>query len=225
MFVVGGSYANRIGKYTVLAITGPRMTVRYDTGATAELNMDIQRRIWENIVAEEEARSASRAARASRARTTAQNAQFFVKPISTLAAEELTFPGWQERVAALGEANQEIKAGDRLIYYAIEPQVFFAVATITGVSFEAGSSNTEGEQVRYFPVDLDAYANNLDRAVPLDSVELENVPNLRELLKRPDTYIRISEDDFELLAELLTEVTEEEDEEEEEEEEEEEDEE
>lgn len=200
------------------------MRVRFlDDGSTADLNIEIQRRIWENILAEEEAKQAARAARASmRARAYSQSTQFFIKPISILAAEELTFPGWQERVAATGDETQEIKPGDRLIYYAIEPQVFFAVATVTGVSFEAGSAG-EGEQVRFYPIDLDAHAHNLEKAVALDSVELESQPNLKELLKQPDTYFKISEDDFELLAELLTEMTEEEEEDEEEEEEEEED--
>jgi hypothetical protein len=222
MFEVGGTYANRKGKYTILSLNGPKMRVRFDDGSTADLNVDIQHRIWENIQVEEDAKQAARAARASlRGRAYSQSTQFFIKPISMLAAEELTFPGWQERVAATGDETKEIKAGDRLIYYAIEPQVFFAVATVTGVSFEAGGKDSQ--QVSFYPIDLDAHAHNLEKAVALDSVELESQPNLKELLKQPDTYFKISEDDFELLAELLTEVTEEEEEDEEEEEEEEED--
>jgi len=220
MFEINQTYANRRGKYVVLAVNPPKMQVRFEDGSHAELNMDIQLRIWENIQAEAEARSASRS-RLHRDRTS--TTQFFIKPISILAAEELTFPGWQERVAATGSTGQEIRSGDRLIYFAIEAQVFFAVATITGASFESGKNKGEdGQQVQFFPIDLDAHARNLEKAVTLDSVELESQPNLKKLLNKPDTYIAISEDDFELLAELLTEVAEEEDDDEEDEEEEEE---
>jgi hypothetical protein len=221
MFEVNETYANRRGKYVVLAINSPKMQVRFEDGTHAELNIDIQHRIWDNMQAEVEARSASRS-RLHRDRTS--TTQFFIKPISILAAEELTFPGWQERVAATGSSEQEIRSGDRLIYYAIEAQVFFAVATITGASFESNKNkdkDEEGRQVQFFPIDLDAHAHNLDKAVTLDSVELESQPNLKSLLNKPDTYIVINEDDFELLAELLTEVAEEEDEDEDEEEEEE----
>ncbi|MEW5988946.1 MAG: EVE domain-containing protein [Chloroflexota bacterium] len=225
MFEVGGTYANRIGKYTVLAVNPAKMKVRYEDGTVAELNVDIQRRIWENIVAEEEAR-AGRLRSAQRFRSTTQNVQHFIKPISLLAAEDLTFPGWRERVTASGEGLPDIRPGDRLIYYAIEPQAFFAVATVTGAAYEASvkeQSHKEGVPTNFFPIDIDAHAHDLQRAVPLDSVELESQPNFTQLLQQPDIYVKISEDDFELLAELLTEVAEEEEIEEEEEEEEEED--
>lgn len=208
MFEVDKTYANRRGQYTVLAVDPPKMRVRFEDGEIAELNMAIQYRIWENIQAEEEARTASRQ-RLHRNRTS--TTQFFIKPINLLAAEELTFPGWQERVAASQDSSQEIKPGDRLIYYAIETQVFFAVATITGDSFQTGKARQGEEQVLFYPIDLDAHAPNLNRAITLDSVELESHPNIRELLSRPNTYIQITEDDFELLAELLTEVAEEDD--------------
>ena len=54
MFEVGGEYANRNGKYKVLEINDPKMTVEYEDGTTAELRMNIQERIWENIQAEKE---------------------------------------------------------------------------------------------------------------------------------------------------------------------------
>jgi hypothetical protein len=223
MFEVNHSYANRRGRYTVLAVNPPKMTVRFEDGEVADLNMAIQHRIWENIQAEEEARNASRG-RAFRRQAT-QDTQYFIKAISMLVAEELTFPGWKERVAISSDAGQSVhlQPGDRLIYYAIEPQVFFAVATVTGVSVPATAKDEAAEQVRYFPIDLDAHAHNLERAISLDSVELESHPKIKDLLNRPDTYIDITEDDFELLAELLTEVTEDEEDEVEEDEEDEED--
>jgi hypothetical protein len=223
MFEVNQSYANRRGRYTVLSINPPKMTVRFEDGEVADLNIGIQHRIWENIQAEEEARNASRS-RAFRHQTS-QDTQHFIKAISMLAAEELTFPGWKERVAISSDAGQTVhlQTGDRLIYYAIEPQVFFAVATITGVSVAATAKDEAAEQVRYFPIDLDAHAHNLEHAIHLDSVELESHTRIKDLLSRPDTYVQITEDDFELLAELLTEVAEDEEDQDDEDEEDEED--
>ena len=66
MFEVNGVYANRKGRYTVLAVNPPKMRVRYDDGTEAELRIDMQARIWENISAEFEAQEASRQARAAR---------------------------------------------------------------------------------------------------------------------------------------------------------------
>jgi hypothetical protein len=223
MFEVNGTYANRRGQYKVLAVKHPKMTVRFEDGEVVDLNIEIQRRIWENIVAEEEARSAIRSRAFRRAAT--QDTQHFIKAISMLGAEELTLPGWKERVTFSDEAGQgiQVQPGDRLIYYAVEPLVFFAVGTITGVPVPGNTKEDIAAQARYFPIDLDAHTRNLERGVMLDSVELESHPKMKELLNHPETYVKISEDDFELLAELLTEVTEEDDEEEEEEEEEEED--
>ncbi len=68
MFEVNGEYANRKGKYTVLAIDGPIMSVRYEDGTHADLKINIQQRIWENIVAEQELASSKSAARKSSSR-------------------------------------------------------------------------------------------------------------------------------------------------------------
>ena len=66
MFEVNQSYANRKGKYTVLEVNPPKMRVRYEDGTEAELNVEIQTRIWENIQSEEEARVVARTARRRR---------------------------------------------------------------------------------------------------------------------------------------------------------------
>ena len=55
VFDIGQEYANRKGKYTILEINDPKMTVEYEDGSTADLSISIQQRIWENIVTEEEA--------------------------------------------------------------------------------------------------------------------------------------------------------------------------
>lgn len=215
MFEVNKVYRNRIGEYTVLSVDGSRMMVRYADGTEAELHVGIQARIWENIVAEQEARAASgRLYRASNKDTT-----HYIKAVSIPPGDELAFPGWQERVvmAPTEDIAKRLKPGDRFIYYAIEAQTFFAVVTITGESFQASPTSytftTEAEKAWFFSTDVDASAPDLERGVTVDSVELESYPDFRRLHIEGEHFYRISEDDFELLAEALTEVTEDEDEE------------
>jgi hypothetical protein len=209
MFEVNGQYANRKGKYTVLAINNDLMTVRYEDGTEAELKMAIQARIWENISSELEEAHRKQAAR----RAPSQNTQHFIKAIS-LPTGEVLFPGWHERVVMTADARQaeRIKPGDRLIYYAIEAKVFFAVATITGNAAEADPKKylfpTPIETAYFFPVDTDAAIPSLQLAVPYDSMELESQPKFRTLRIEPESFLPINEDDFELLAELVTELTE-----------------
>lgn len=215
MFEVNGQYANRKGRYTVLAINNDLMTVRYEDGTEAELKMAIQARIWENISSELEEAHRKQAAR----RGPAQNTQYFIKAIS-LPTGEILFPGWHERVVMTENKEQaeKIKPGDRLIYYAIEAKVFFAVVTITGNANEADPKKylfpTTAETAYFFPVDTDAAISSLQLAVPYDSMELESQPKFRTLRIEPESFLPINEDDFELLAELVTELTESEEEEE-----------
>jgi hypothetical protein len=70
-------YRNRAGEYTVLAVDGDRLTIRYVTGNTITTSVAIQARIWENIQYEEQAareeervRLAQEARLASRKRST-----------------------------------------------------------------------------------------------------------------------------------------------------------
>lgn len=217
MFEVNRVYANRKGKYTVLAVEPPKMRVRYEDGSEAELNINIQARIWENIEAEQEAQASRNSRRKSQ--PGGRQTQHFIK-VATIATEEMLFPGWQERVVMTPDPQQakNIKKGDRLIYYALEAQVFFAVATITGEATEVDPKDyffqTEAETTLTFPIDKDAVVASLEHGVAYDSMELESYPDFKKLTLRPETFLKISEDDFELLAELLTEVTEVEDEDE-----------
>lgn len=215
-FEINGRYANRKGQYTVLEINPPKMTVRYDDGSEAQLNMAIQERIWENIAAEIEAKESSRAARAQR-RKQQGDVKFYVKSLSMVAQEEISAPGWREKVTMVAEPGPKLPPGSRVIYYAIENRSFFAVATVTG---EANSSPPKGffypgkspSDFTFYPIDMDVNINNPDMAVPDDSVELESAPNFKSKLHQPETYLEVNEDDFELLAELLTEIIEEEEE-------------
>jgi len=216
MFELNGVYRNRMGEYTVLAIKGQHMTVRYADGSEAELNTNIQARIWENIVAEQEARAASTS---RHARQSNKDTAHYIKAVSLPPGEELAFPGWQERIvmAPTPELAQRIKSGDRFIYYAIEAQTFFAVVTITGEMFEANPKQhtytTELQRAAFFPTDVDATVPALDHGVSVDSIDLESYPDFGKLHIENEAFYRISEDDFELLAEALTEITEDEDEE------------
>ncbi len=215
MFELNGVYRNRMGEYKVVALNGQRMTVRYGDGSEAELNVNIQARIWENIVAEQEARAAS----SRHLRQSNKDTTHYIKAVSVPPGEELVFPGWQERVVMVptAELAQRIKPGDRFIYYAIEAQTFFAVVTITGDMFEADPKThtftTEIERAAFFPTDVDATVPDLDHGVSVDSIDLESYPDFGKLHIDGEAFYRISEDDFELLAEALTEITEDEEEE------------
>ncbi len=217
MFEENGTYENRKGKYTVLSINEPKMTVRYEDGTEADLNIHIQARIWENILVEREAKAASRK-RTPRAAGVINTTNHFIKVISIPPGEELSFPGWEELVVMVKPGDQNSpKKGDRLIYYAMEEQVFFAVATVTEEPFEENPKKytytLDIEKAIFFHIDIDAASRKLETGVPLDSIELESCPGFGKRNVFPEVFYVINEDDFELLSEALTEVSEEEEEE------------
>lgn len=211
MFEINGKYANRKGNYTVLSINQPKMHVRYEDGTETDLNIERQERIWENIAVEIEAQEAKRNTRAGRGLSTDQH---FIQCISLPDVEEFTFPGWPEKVviARRPEDVEAVKKGDRVIIYLIEPQVFYAVITITndGVSKKPKDYfyNIAENKAVFFAFDIDAEAPSQETAVSIDTVELESYPKLAKMRLEPDAYLKMSEDDFELLAELLAEVSE-----------------
>lgn len=209
MFEVNGNYANRKGHYTVLSIGPEKMKVRYEDGTEAELKISVQERIWENIRTEVEAATASRAKRKA-----GSNNQHFIKTIMAISDGDLNPAAIRALVTPSSPKAPTINIGDRFIYYAIEAKSFFAVGTITAEAKEAKAKDFaelqfEGKTILVYPIDLDAYATTMAQAVWLDSVELESQPDFRKMLNKPETYLSISEDDFELLAELLTEFVEE----------------
>lgn len=214
MFEINGKYANRKGSYTVLEINGLQMHVRYEDGTEADLNMDRQERIWENIAVEIEAQEAKKITRAARGLSPNQH---FINCITLPDIEELTFPGWPERViiATREEDVAAVRKGDRIIIYLIGPQVFYAVATTTNDGVKKNPKdyfyNINETKAHFYSLDIDAEALSLETAVSIDTVELESYPKLAKMRLESGTYLKISEDDFELLAELLTEVTEDDD--------------
>ena len=217
MFEIGGNYANRIGRYAVLEIGESKMKVRYEDGSAVELNINIQYRIWENIVAEDTVAS-NRTNRGKKSKSS-RGTQFFVRPVNSLTADSLSGRGVKEQIAKDELAEIKIDQGDRLIYYAIESQVYFAVGTITGEAAKPTAKDKRAgkgldKSLLLLPVEVDARAPKIESAVALDSIEIESQPTIKEMLRRTESFIAISEDDFELLAESLTEATEEEDEDE-----------
>jgi hypothetical protein len=218
VFEVNGEYENRKGKYTVLELNRPRMKVRFEDGSVAELNIGIQERIWQNIMAEQEA--ARRKSNRRNAFSTGRS-NFFVRSISVLDVEDTSPAAIQELLSFVTGNPPELQSGDRFLFYAIEPAVFFAVATSTGNPVKAGRKIpkymlTADENMLIIPLDWDAQIVLIEEGVPLDSVELESQPDFRRLLSVPDVYLPINEDDFELVGELVTEQSEDMEEEEEE---------
>ena len=211
MFEVGGKYSNRIGRYKVLELGDSKMTVEFDDGSTAELSIVIQRRIWENILAEEETIGSRPTRKASRSKSPKN--RFYIKPIPVLAAEEVLTPGRQSKVEATENSLRRLNPADRLIYYAVDNQLFFGVVTITGAAKKTkSSSSSKSEFIFQFPVDVDVFAPNLNNAVHVSTVELESQSDVQATLANTAEYVEISENDFELMAELLSELAEEDEE-------------
>lgn len=212
MFKVNQRYANRKGNYVVRSIDGKKMEVEYDDGTIASLNMAIQYRIWENIEAERLAAEAKRSQRKRRS-VHSENTRFYIKTMLVSDEPDLAIPGLSQRIAAAAE-GVALNQGDRLIYFAIEPQSFFAVTTITGDPRKGKAKDylfgDDESAIQLFPIDVDAQITSVRHAVSAEGVELESLPNFKSALMQPSTFHLINEDDFELLAELVAEVDEEE---------------
>jgi len=213
MFEVNGIYANRKGEYTVLAIDPPMMHVRYADGTEADLKIALQERIWENIAAEYEAKTISKSSRPRAPKGT----RHYIKTVSITLGEDLIFPGWAERLV-MGPQSDEfpVNTGDRLIIYVLESKVFIAVATITGEPKTADPKEyfytVPFDSANFYPVDIDVEVSKIENGVDVDTVELESQPRFKRLRLDVESFLPISEDDFELLAEALTEMSEEEEE-------------
>ncbi|HSH05572.1 MAG TPA: hypothetical protein VLL52_23855 [Anaerolineae bacterium] len=207
MFEVNKTYRNRKGTYKVISTMGPKMKIQYEDGEIATVNMRIQARIWENIVAEQE-----EADNISRKR---QSAPCYIKTINLL-SEDLTIRGLTQRITgARINGDPELPPNTRLIYYGIESMVFFAVVTITSPPRSVKAKGyldhlDHNEMIYLYPIDVEAHTRTVDTAISIDTVDLESVPNFKKALQIPNQFISVSEDDFELLAERLAEQTEEE---------------
>lgn len=216
MFEVNGVYANRNGKYTVLALTPPKMTVRYEDGTEADLRINVQERIWENIEDEFTAAELSRMKSKKKKTAVGQENKFYIKVVSVSEGNDLTFSGWTERVVmqSLKEDDPKLEPGDRLLFYVLEAKAFVAVATITGKAKNVPPSNyffkvEDKGKLDFFPIDIDAFVTTLDKGYTIDTIELESQPTFKKMTLDEEMLLEINEDDFELIAEYVTEVLEE----------------
>lgn len=206
MFEVNGEYSNRKGNYTVVSITGARMVVRYKDGTEEDLKMNIQERIWENILAEEEAAAAKQK---KKTKKHGAKVKFFIKTVSMAGEDDFAMPSLKRR-QAVSLQDGVLSPGDRLLYYAIEARQFFAVTTITaapkkGKARDFMFGDDLSVKVHLHPIDIDAHVVDPKIASSADSTELEIIADQLALLTEKDKYIGISEDDFELVAELVME--------------------
>lgn len=207
MFEVNGTYANRKGSYTVVSISGSKMTVRYEDGSEATLSMSIQERIWENVVAE---RLAAAVKATKKRKTTTTTVSHYIKTITVDDDESFDTPGLKQRVA-VASTEQVMPPGDRLLYFSVDKRSFFAVATVTtkpkqGKAKDYDFGDNRKGKVFVYPIDVDAQIILPENAIDLDSVEIESVDKNSEQLRMPDQFLKISEDDFELLGELIMET-------------------
>ena len=115
----------------------------------------------------------------------------------------------------LGPLTNDVRlnSGDRLIFFALESRTFFVVATITGEPKQADPKDyfftVNLEVADFFPIDIDTAASRPDSGIDVDTMELESQPRFRRLRLETEAFLPINEDDFELLAEAITELTEE----------------
>lgn len=215
MFEVNGVYANRKGEYTVLEINPPKMRVRYKDGSEADLKIDLQERIWVNIAAEFEAAQAKKSAKKKSSRPNVVGANHYIKVVSIPDETENSFPGWPEkRILEPAGGKPKLVLGDRLILYALEFKAFFAVATITGDAKKASPKDLfysiKDKKRRFYPIDIDTAVRKFENGALVDSVELESQPAFKRSNSAAETFLSINEDDFELIAEAVSEISEEE---------------
>lgn len=201
MFEVDGRYANRSGYYTVLSINPPKMTVRYDDGKIADLRINIQERIWENLQAElAKAEMVSSSANGGSTTST----RFYIKSIPAIADDDLMSENVKDFLAIFDEKDSNENPGDRFIFLAYEQGIIFAVATINGESIKLkGAAYNDRTGVRIFPIDIDSYVKRVESGLSIEDVELESQPDFLRKLSVPDTVLEITEDEFENVAEIL----------------------
>lgn len=208
MFEVNGTYKNRGGEYTVLAINGPKMDVRFADGTEKTLRMNVQERIWENIVAEQEA--AAQKQKKKKSKSSTATGTYYIKTLSISEEADLMIPGLKRR-QCIAPLDKSFKPSDRLIYYAVESKLFFAVVTITAEPKKGKAKDhlfgaTMGGKINLYPIDIDAHILTEELAISAEGMELESISNPIEVLTEADMYHIISEDDFELVGEMVMEA-------------------
>ncbi len=217
MFEVNGVYANRKGEYTVLEIDPPKMRIRYKDGNEAEVKIDLQERIWANIVVEQEVQAAKDAKKPKKRIKLPKSVEvnYYIKVVTIPEETENSFPGWPEkRIMGSVDGTPKLLSGDRLILYAVEYKTFFAVTTITGKAKRTNPKTyfflVPEKKRNFFPVDVDTAVKLLKGGALADAIELESYPTFKQDKPEAESFLTINEDDFELLSEAVSEASEEE---------------
>ena len=235
-FEVNQQYANRNGRYTVIATVGDKIHVRYDDGKEAHLKTSIQARIWNNMSIEQQVSVGSRRKQQDAVHESAladdeQPIGYYIKIINAPSLDEFDFSGWADSVLMVPDEKLAtvIKPDDRVLIYVLNADNFVASVTVIGemkmenpkVYFytTAVSQETGVSTLPFFPVEVDAIAHNLMDGIACDAIGLDKLSDFNKQLEGKsiidESLIKINENDFESIAELLLELGEDDDEEDE----------
>lgn len=234
-FEVNQQYANRNGRYTVIATVGDKIHVRYDDGKEAQLKTSIQARIWNNMSIEQQMSVSGRRKQQDAVHESAlaedeQPIGYYIKIINAPSLDEFDFSGWADNVLMVPDETQAttIKPDDRVLIYVLNADNFVASVTVIGevkmenpkvyfyttaVSQETGVSPL----LPFFPIEVDAIAHNLMDGIACDAIGLDKLSDFNKQLEGKsiiaESLININENDFESIAELLLELGEDDDDE------------
>ncbi len=233
-FEINQQYANRNGRYTVIATVGDKIHVRYDDGKEAHLKTSIQARIWNNMSIEQQMSVGGRNKQADTTHESAladdeQPIGYYIKIINAPSLDEFDFPGWADSVLMVPDETQAatIKPDDRVLIYVLNAENFVASVTIIGeakmenpkVYFytTAVSWETAVSTLPFFPIEVDAVARNLMDGIACTAIGLDKLTDFNKQVEGKsiiaESLIKINENDFESIAELLLELGEDDDEE------------
>lgn len=199
MFEVGGEYANRKGTYKVLEFMGNKMRVEFEDGETADLNIGIQERIWENMALEI---GALKAEAAKKKGTKAKN-RYVVYSIFT--DENINNIVGLSKFPLPDEIDKPLETSDRLIFYSHDAKSFIAAATITSVN----PPSKRKKDAASISVDFDAQVQSLALGLSYAEVELDSIPSIQTEMDMAGKAMPITEDEFETIFEILAEASEE----------------
>jgi len=225
-FQVNQQYANRNGRYTVLAVKGDQIHVRYDDGKEAHLKINIQARIWNNMTIEQQVSAARRNKRRDAVHRSVfgdgeQAAGYYIKIINAPLLDEFNFPGWADNVLMVPDEEQAaaIHPDDRILIYVLNAGTFVASVTVTGdaqmespkVYFYPAAISKKIPLAPFFPIEVDSAAKNLMDGISYNAVGIDKLADFNKQLKKDnieaESLIKIDENYFESIAELLLDLS------------------
>lgn len=234
-FQVNQQYANRNGRYTVLAVNGDKIHVRYDDGKEAHLKISIQARIWNNMTIEQQVTASRRNKQQDKVHKSAladgeRMIGYYIKVIKAPLLDEFSFPGWADNVLMVPDEAQAaaIHPDDRVLIYVLNAGNFVASVTITAdarmenpkVYFYPTAVSKKMPLAPFFPIEVDAVAKNLMDGISCSAIGLTKLADFNKQLKEEsivaESLIKIEENDFESIAELLIDLSDDDDDDEDE---------